>query len=244
MAPGNDSGIVQELTGRGVPDRDARLYAAGVRAGDTLQIARTSDERADMAQEIMNRHGAIDIFDADTVRGGGNVATGAAVGTAAVAATSTTATAANMATTGTVETGERVAVPIIEEQLAVGKRQIKRGGAIIHKHVIERPVEAQVTLREEEVHVERHPVNRAVNQADLQDAFQERTIEVTETDEVPVVAKQARVVEEVVIGKEVTEHTETVRDTVRRTDVDVDEDVDTDVTRGGGAAGTGRTTTR
>jgi stress response protein YsnF len=46
---------------------------------------------------------------------------------------------------------------------------------------------------------------------------------VRETAEVPVVAKEARVVEEVVIGKEATERTETVRDTVRRTDVDVDE---------------------
>ncbi|MDZ4767415.1 MAG: hypothetical protein SGI73_22990 [Chloroflexota bacterium] len=33
---------------------------------------------------------------------------------------------------------------------------------------------------------------------------------------------QVRVVEEVVLGKEVTEHTETIRDTVRRKDVDVE----------------------
>jgi stress response protein YsnF len=36
------------------------------------------------------------------------------------------------------------------------------------------------------------------------------------------VSKQARVVEEVVVGKEATERTETVRDTVRRTDVEVE----------------------
>ena len=38
-----------------------------------------------------------------------------------------------------------------------------------------------------------------------------------------VVAKEARVVEEVVINKKVSEHTETVRDTVRRTDVVVED---------------------
>jgi hypothetical protein len=44
----------------------------------------------------------------------------------------------------------------------------------------------------------------------------------TETVEEPIVRKQARVVEEVVVSKDVVEHTETVRDTVRRTEVDVE----------------------
>jgi hypothetical protein len=52
-------------------------------------------------------------------------------------------------------------------------------------------------------------------------AFKEGTIEVTETHAELVVNKQARMVEEVVIDGDVQEHTETVRDTVRRTDVDV-----------------------
>ena len=53
-------------------------------------------------------------------------------------------------------------------------------------------------------------------------AFHEGTIEVTETSEVPVISKEARVVEEVVVGKTATDRTETARDTVRRTDVDVE----------------------
>ena len=43
-----------------------------------------------------------------------------------------------------------------------------------------------------------------------------------ETDEEAVVAKTARVTEEVVISKDVTERTERVSDTVRRTEVDVE----------------------
>ncbi len=58
-------------------------------------------------------------------------------------------------------------------------------------------------------------------------AFKEGTIEVIGTIEEPVISKQARVVEEVVVGKDVQERTETIRDTVRRTDVDV-EQLDTD----------------
>ena len=44
----------------------------------------------------------------------------------------------------------------------------------------------------------------------------------TETSEEAVVSKQARVVEEVVVRKDAQERTETVRDTVRRTDVEVE----------------------
>jgi stress response protein YsnF len=76
-------------------------------------------------------------------------------------------------------------------------------------------------LREERVHVERHPVDRPVEAGD--DAFREGTLEIKERGEEAVVSKTARVVEEVVVGKQVEEHTETINDTVRRTDVDVQE---------------------
>jgi len=54
-------------------------------------------------------------------------------------------------------------------------------------------------------------------------------MEVREKSEEAVVQKQARVVEEVRVGKEVNERTETVRDTVRRTDVQVEETDKTNV---------------
>jgi len=125
------------------------------------------------------------------------------------------------AAASTTRQGEE-AIPVIEEELHVGKRQVSRGGVRVVSHVTERPVEEQVGLREEHVHVERRPVDRPLTGADVNDAFRERTIEATETAEEAVVAKEARVVEEVVVNKDVAERTETVRDTVRRTDVDVE----------------------
>ncbi len=120
--------------------------------------------------------------------------------------------------TGT--SGETV-IPIVEEELEVSKRQVQSGGAHIRTGVTESPVEQSVNLREEHVTVDRHAVNQPVT--DAATAFKEQNIEMTETDEVPVVSKQARVVEEVVVGKTATDRTETVHDTVRRTDVEVDE---------------------
>jgi uncharacterized protein (TIGR02271 family) len=118
------------------------------------------------------------------------------------------------------------AIPIIEEELQVGKREVEKGGARVQTHVTEKPVEANVTLREEHVNVERHPVNREATESDLAN-FKEGEINVKTRAEEAVVNKQARVVEEVEIGKQVQERQETVRDTVRRTDVDVEE-TDTD----------------
>jgi len=116
--------------------------------------------------------------------------------------------------------GEAV-LPVIEEEIDVGKRQVETGGGRVHTKVQERPVEEQVNLREEHVNVERRPVDRPLSDANA--AFQEQSFEVTEMAEEPVVRKQARVLEEVVIRKDMQEHTETVRDTVRRQDVHVHE---------------------
>jgi len=110
-------------------------------------------------------------------------------------------------------------IPLAEEQMEIGKRAIDRGTTRIRRYVVERPVAEQVTLRGERVTIERRrPIENTSAPAG---AFEERVVEVRETEEVPVVAKTARVVEEVTIRKEETERTETVRDTVRREEVEV-----------------------
>jgi uncharacterized protein (TIGR02271 family) len=118
---------------------------------------------------------------------------------------------------------DEVAIPVTEEELKVGKRTVRSGGVRIHSHIVEKPVEETIALREEHVSVERRPVNRPVNDAERTAAFKEEVIETEEVREEAVVSKEARVVEEVVVGKKTTEHEETVRDTVRRTDVEIEQ---------------------
>jgi uncharacterized protein (TIGR02271 family) len=112
-------------------------------------------------------------------------------------------------------------LPIIEEELHVGKRIVQTGGARLRSRIVERPVEETLRLREEHVRVERNAVNRPATEADLNN-FREGTIELTEQAEVPVVSKDARVVEEISLSKDVEEREEIIRDTVRSTEVDVD----------------------
>lgn len=117
---------------------------------------------------------------------------------------------------------ERQAVPVVQEEMQVGKRTVDAGGVRVIKRVSETPVSQIVNLREEHATIERRPVDRPATDADFAN-FQEGTIEVRETAEEAVVGKTARVVEEVVVGKETTERSETVTDSVRRTDVEVQE---------------------
>ena len=114
----------------------------------------------------------------------------------------------------------KAAIPVVEEQLKVGKRVVERGGVRVFSRVVETPVNESVSLREEHVSVERRPVDQPLGAADAA-AFKEQTIEMRETAEEAVVQKSARVVEEVVVGKEVTQRQEQINDTVRHTEVDV-----------------------
>jgi uncharacterized protein (TIGR02271 family) len=120
------------------------------------------------------------------------------------------------------EEGEQ-RIPVVEEELRVGKRETETGGVRVNVDVEEQPVNEQVTLRDERVTVERRPVDQPVDASSVSGAFQEGTFEVRERDEEAIVDKQARVVEEVVINKDVEQHTENIQDTVRRTDVDVEQ---------------------
>lgn len=110
-------------------------------------------------------------------------------------------------------------VPVIKDDIQVGKRDVQEGTTRVQKRTVEKPVEENVRLRDEDVRVERREANRPVKDPDK--AFQEQTIEMTETNEVPMVSKAARVMGGVALQKEVQQKKETVRDTVRKTEVEV-----------------------
>ena len=113
---------------------------------------------------------------------------------------------------------------VIEEELEVGKATTTSGKRL-KTEVSEREVEETVSLKEENVDVERSRVGRSLKPEEADKAFGERTVEVTATTEKPVVSKQAQVVEEVALSKQSGQREETVSGTVRRQDVKV-EDVD------------------
>lgn len=195
-----------------LPDEDRYAYEEGVRRGGYLLTARADEDDADRVIDILDRDGTVDMQQRQQQwrqEGWNAPSLTAATGTAAAA------------DIGRTTNEERI--PIVEEELRVGKREVARGGVRVHSYVVETPVHEQVNLREEHVSVERRPVDGTTdNVADIGDAFRERSVEVTETAEEAVVDKRARVREEVVVRKGVEERVENIDDSVRRTEVDID----------------------
>ncbi|WP_228535912.1 YsnF/AvaK domain-containing protein [Noviherbaspirillum malthae] len=210
-------------------------YAESVRRGSyVLTVTVNSETEIDRATDIMNRFNAVDIdervshwkkqgwtgYDTSAPRYTKDEIAKERAGYASLSSAGTADSTTSTRTTGTT-TGE-TRIPVIEEQLQVGKREVQRGGVRVHKRIREVPVNETVQLRDEEIKVERRPVDKPATQADLA-ALKDGAIELRETDEEAVVSKTARVVEEVVIGKETTQRTEDINDTVRRTDVEVEQ---------------------
>jgi uncharacterized protein (TIGR02271 family) len=130
-------------------------------------------------------------------------------------------TSMGVVTGGTGSSTSSTAIPVVQEQLKVGKREVQRGGVRVFSRIVETPVDQSIGLREEHVNIERHAVDQPVSPADAT-AFREQTIELRETAEEAVVEKTARVVEEVVVAKEVSEREEEIHGTVRHTEVEVE----------------------
>ena len=187
-------GLAEELAERGFEEDRARLYAEAVARGGVLVAAEAEDVDAALA--------AMERFELTTPEellgragGGGRPGRGE-------------------------EEVERAQT--VEEELRVGKERTTGGKRLVSR-VSEREVEKPVTLREEEVEVERRGEGRRLSPEESERAFREETVEVTATSERPVVSKEARVTGEVALRKRAGERREVVRDTVRRKDVEVED---------------------
>ena len=215
------------------PDEDRHTYEEGVRRGGTLLTADVDDDCVDEAVRVLEDANSVDIDDRSGQwrSSGWGYAGGATAGptgtTSALSGFRDETTGRGEREQGLVGTseGEEV-IPVVEEQLVVGKRDVSRGGVRVRSYVSETPVHEQVRLRNERVNVERRPVDQPLSAAEG-DAFRERTIAMSATGEEAVVGKNARVVEEVVVSKTAEEHVEQIDDTVRKTEVEVDRDSDT-----------------
>jgi stress response protein YsnF len=59
---------------------------------------------------------------------------------------------------------EEETIPVVREELEIGKEEVERGGIRLRSRVVERPVEETVNLREENVNIERTPVDRPASE--------------------------------------------------------------------------------
>ncbi len=195
--------------------QDTPRYEHAVASGKCLLRVDVNDNQISAVEDILNRHSPVDVHEAqDELRGG------ALPNRGAIAQESRSGSNVEPQR-GPIADRDAEAIPVMKEEVKIGKRQVLRGGVRVYSRIVEEPVQEDVSLREERIRVDRQPVDRGATAADLS-AGKEQVIEVQEFAEEPVVSKQSRVVEEVRVGKDVSERTETIRDTVRHTEVSVD----------------------
>jgi uncharacterized protein (TIGR02271 family) len=206
-APVHEEGFWASLFGGSTEHgHETSVYDRSLEDGLTVVTVRASEQHQSQVMDVLERHNPVDIDERAATYG--------------VSQTTTTPpTDAPVASGATARSTDGGTIQLSEETLAVGKRAINRGTTRVRRFVVETPVEEQVSLRDESVSIERRPVtdDRPIANAD----FTDKVIEMTETREEAVVSKTARVKEEVVVRKDATERTETVRGTVRREDVEI-----------------------
>ena len=137
-------------------DDDRPAFAEGVRRGGFMLCAEIdSDEDADRIVDILEQTSPVDLDERqESWKSEG------------WQGSSASQQSFGQRGQGFGETGQRTVeeerIPIVQEEMKIGKREVERGGARVRSYVRETPVSEQVNLREENVSIERRPINEAV----------------------------------------------------------------------------------
>ncbi len=213
--------LVGGLAGLGIPKEEAEYYEGRVHSGATLVTVDAAGRDAE-ARQILLRDGAEDLQDRGFGGGYDSAATAAPIDTQTYQQPVQPVQPVQQVQATTQTNTNDVRVPVYEEELVAGKRAEELGRVHLHKEVITEQESIPVTLRREEVTVERVPVTGNVDAATLQNAFQNEDIEVPVMGEEAVVGKTAREVEEVRLSKQEVQEQQQVTGTVRKERVVVD----------------------
>jgi stress response protein YsnF len=197
-----EPGIWQRLFGRDLEHHEAAVLGRSFKEGSVIVSVRVPETEASKVLSLLDSHEPVNVLD----RAKAYEFMGATPGSATMAAAS--------------KLRDEELLRVAEEQIDVGKRIVEAGHTRVRRYVIEKPVEAKVTLHEEHAEVIRHAISDPAFLKDID--WTEKTIDVTETAEEPVVNKTVRITEEIVIRRQGSDSTRTVRDTVRRQQVEVD----------------------
>jgi stress response protein YsnF len=203
-----------------LPNDDRATYAEGMHRGGTTVVVTAEDTQAQRASDILEASGAVDVNERESAwRKEGWAGYSA---TTPMGGVSGSRSAETFGQTASQEETQRI--PVVEEELRVGKRQVDHGRVRVRSYTVETPVEEQVNLRNERVTVERRRVDRPLSETEAPGMFQDHTVEMEERGEEAVIGKDARVKEELVVGKTADQRTEKVSDKVRHTEVEVEDE--------------------
>ncbi len=113
-------------------------------------------------------------------------------------------------------------IPVIEEQVVVGKRVVETGSVRISKKVSEEQATVSLPLLHEEYDVERVAINQMVDTPPLAVRYEGDTTIIPVLREVMVVQKRYEILEEIRITKRITESVDTQQVLLRKEEITID----------------------
>lgn len=240
-----DKGTVGQLSNMGIERNAASLYESRLNEGGSVVVVDEAGNRGEDALGIMLQNGAENI---DMSKNAG----GQAASTSGTADTDHYQRLQNVdqsqrqyghvdQNAGRAKTADELRVQLREETLTPVKQATQAGEVQVQKVVHEKQEQVPVNLRHEEVVIERHAVDRPVNPNEVDD-MTDQVISVPVYEERAELQKQARVTEEVTVGKRAQEEQQTLTGTTRHEHLEVNQTGNVQVTGNTGTTGQGQAT--
>src|SRR6476660_8617415 len=138
----NESGISRFFKSLFGNDDEADVYTqVAEKNSSVVTVHAKSDEEAERAAEILDDAGAIDVDD-EAIKYRYNSNRGMT----------------RQETMDSRSGNDATSIPVIEEDVQIGKHEVETGGSRLKSRIVEHQVEENLRLREERVTVERNPV--------------------------------------------------------------------------------------
>lgn len=216
-------GFWQRLFGSTLDEEQSGVYEDAIKSGSVVLTLRADEEQLPRAYSILDAH------DTGELPAGNGLAQddGYTVSSAeTVTDVTDTDTTANRGLTEPVRTSltgdesEEEVLRLAEERLEVGKRLVSEGTTRVRRYTVTDQVSENISLHEQHADIFRRSTGDLAATGDVD--WEEKTIEVAETHEQPVINKTAHIKEEVVVRTDQSERVENVTDSVRRQEVDIE----------------------
>ncbi len=212
----------QRLFGHTVDKDQADVYTRAMDKGGVVLTLRTEEEKLARAMTILHSHDSVDVpsrmqstLDNGTTAPGVNPTAGKQF-----AGETNDRQVEPRRTSLTGDESEADILRLAEEQIEVGKRLVSEGSTRVRRYTVTDTVSEEISLHEQHADIFRRSVNEPALAGEVD--WSEKTVEVAETHEQPVINKTAHVKEEVVVRTDGSDRTEIINDTVRRQEVDID----------------------
>ncbi len=216
-------GLWQRLFGSSLDEEQSDVYEEAIRSGGSVLTLRAKEDDLPRAYSILDAHdttGLVTPSSSDYLLSGSDNTAPDTVSTNNSPDLSVTNSEPPVRTALTGDETEEEILRLAEERLEVGKRLVSEGTTRVRRYTVTDEVSQSISLHEQHADIFRR---EAAHQAPSDNVdWEEKTIEIEETHERPVINKTTHITEEVVVRTDESDRVENITDSVRRQEVDIE----------------------